>query len=80
MKADYAKAAQQLTEEQVPHVLATVDATIETSLAQKFEIRGYPTLLLFSKGQVVEKYSGGRTKSDITKYIREKASSHKDEL
>jgi len=80
MKADYAKAAQQLTDEQVPHVLATIDATIESSLASRFDIRGYPTLKLFSKGQVVEDYKGGRTKNDIVKYIREKAGNIRDEL
>ena len=80
MKADYAKAAMQLTEEKVPHVLATVDATIEVGLGQRFEVRGYPTLKLFSKGQVVEDYKGGRSKMDIVKYIREKAGSARDEL
>ena len=80
MKADYAKAAMQLTEEQVPHVLATVDATIEAGLARRFEVRGYPTLKLFSMGEVVEVYNGGRSKNDIVEYIREKAGHGRDEL
>jgi len=80
MKADYARAAQQLTEEGVSHVLAAVDATVETELGQRFEVRGYPTIKLFSKGQEVEDYKGGRKKDDIVKYIRLKAGQRKDEL
>merc|ERR1711983_254621 len=80
MKGDYAAAAMQLTEDKVPHVLATVDATIETSLASRFNIRGYPTLKLFSKGEEVEDYKGGRSKNDIVDYIRKKAGHSRDEL
>ena len=80
MKADYARAAQQLTEEGVSHVLGAVDATVETELGKRFEIRGYPTIKLFSKGQVVEDYKGGRKKDDIVKYIRQKAGQRKEEL
>ena len=80
MKADYSKAAKQLTEENVSHVLATVDATVETELAKRFEIRGYPTLKFFRRGQMVEDYRGGRTKTDLVKYIRGKAGQAKDEL
>jgi len=80
MKADYSKAAKQLTEENVSHVLATVDATVETELAKRFEIRGYPTLKFFRRGQMVEDYRGGRTKTDLVTYIRGKAGQAKDEL
>ena len=80
MKADYSKAAKQLTEENVSHVLATVDATVETELAKRFEIRGYPSLKFFRRGQMVEDYRGGRTKTDLVKYIRGKAGQAKDEL
>merc|ERR1712013_968347 len=73
MKADYAQAAEQLTNAKVKHVLATVDATLETELAQKYQVRGYPTLKLFSSGVEVEDYKGGRTKKDIVAYITEKS-------
>ena len=56
MKADYARAAQQLTEEGVQHVLAAVDATVEQQLAKQWEVRGYPTLKLFTNGQLQEDY------------------------
>lgn len=80
MKADYALAAKQLTEEGVSHVLATVDATVESELGKRFEVRGYPTIKLFSMGKEVEDYNGGRKKNDIVKYIRQKAGKKKDEL
>ena len=80
MKADYAKAAKQLTEENISHVLATVDATVETQLAKRFDIRGYPSLKFFRRGQQVEDYRGGRTTTDLVTYIREKAGQVRDEL
>ena len=49
-------------------------------IAKKFDIRGYPSLKFFSKGKMVEDYKGGRTKSDLVSYIREKAGHVKDEL
>jgi len=80
MKADYAQAAEQLTNAKVKHVLATVDATVETELAQKYQVRGYPTLKLFSNGVEVEDYKGGRTKKDIVAYITEKSKATRNEL
>jgi len=80
MKPAYAQAAKQLTEEGVEHVLATVDATIESSLASKYGVKGYPTLKLFTKGKVVEDYNGGRSRENIVDYIRGKAFAGRNEL
>jgi len=83
MKPDYAAAAKQLTEDQIPHVLATVDATLEPDLAKKFDVQGYPTLKLFRKGEMMEDYNGGRKKDDIINYIKKqhkKISLEKNEL
>ena len=74
------RAAQELTEAKVPHVLATVDCTLETDLASRFNIRGYPTLKLFRRGGEVETYSGGRKYKDLYKYIEEKVSELRNEL
>jgi len=70
MKPDYAAAAKQLTEEKIPHVLATVDATVEPALAKKFGVQGYPTLKFFRRGEMVEDYNGGRKKADFISYIK----------
>jgi protein disulfide-isomerase-like protein len=49
--------------------LAKVDATAETALAKKYEVTGYPTLLVFKDGALHGHYHGGREKEDIVGYM-----------
>ena len=47
MKPEYARAASSMKEKGVHGKLAAVDTTIHRALGQRFEIRGYPTILYF---------------------------------
>ena len=51
--------------------LAKVDATEESKVAEKFEVRGYPTLKFFKNGKDQE-YNGGRTADTIVSWLEKK--------
>lgn len=66
---EYSKAAVVLEKEEL--YLAQVDATVQKKLAEKYQVQGYPTLKLFSKGAVIE-YNGGRQEKDIIAWMKKK--------
>ncbi|OXA56783.1 Protein disulfide-isomerase A4 [Folsomia candida] len=51
-----------------------VDATIETILAKEYMITGFPTVILFHKGQKVEEYNGDRSAEGIVNYMKMRTS------
>jgi thioredoxin-like negative regulator of GroEL len=79
MKKDYALAAKQLHERNIGAHLATVDATAQPALQQRFEIRGFPTLRYFRRGQNVAAYERRRTADDLVDFMVHPPAS-KDEL
>lgn len=70
MAQKYAKAAMALTKQGATGPrLAKVDATAEKELAEKYEAKTYPTLIVFKDGEVLERYEGPQEKSDIVDYM-----------
>ncbi|XP_020295939.1 protein disulfide-isomerase [Pseudomyrmex gracilis] len=68
---EYAKAAKKLEEAQSPIKLGKVDATVETQLAEKHGVRGYPTLKFYRKGNPID-YTGGRQADEIVSWLNKK--------
>ncbi|MGH0117502.1 UNVERIFIED_CONTAM: hypothetical protein FKN15_038022 [Acipenser sinensis] len=69
---EYEKAAKELSRRTPPIPLAKVDATVESEVATRFEVSGYPTLKIFRKGKAFE-YKGPREKHGIVDYMIEQA-------
>jgi len=64
---EYAEAAKKL---EGKAVLAQLDATVEKAQAEKFQIKGFPTLKIFRDGELAGDYEGGRTAADIVNYVK----------
>ncbi|KAG0170339.1 protein disulfide-isomerase precursor [Apophysomyces sp. BC1034] len=67
---EYEKAATELKPKNVK--LAKVDCTENQDLCQDYEVRGYPTLKLFRKGDTTE-YKGPRKADGIVSYMQKQA-------
>eukprot|EP01129_Flabellula_baltica_P003867 TRINITY_DN135_c1_g1_i1.p1 TRINITY_DN135_c1_g1~~TRINITY_DN135_c1_g1_i1.p1 ORF type:complete len:465 (-),score=146.67 TRINITY_DN135_c1_g1_i1:50-1444(-) len=72
LEPEYKKAAATLEETGSGIKLVKVDATVETELAQKFEVKGYPTLLFFRSGEHIP-YEGDRTAAGIVSWVTKKS-------
>jgi hypothetical protein len=55
---------------QTPHMkIGTIDCTVEKTLCNRFNVRGYPTLKYSIDGEVID-YPGGRGEGDFTSFAR----------
>ncbi len=68
---EYEKAAKIAKEKGKKYVLAELDATVQTKVAARFAIHGYPTLKLFIDGTPIN-YEGERKTDPILAYIEKK--------
>ena len=69
-KPELEKAAAVLRKENL--IVAKVDATAEKKLAEKYQVRGYPTVKFFKKGQATD-YTAGRKEQDVINWVRKKS-------
>lgn len=53
--------------------ISKIDCTKEINTCGQMEVKGYPTLLLFVNGVMVEKYSGARDFSSLIHFLNEAA-------
>lgn len=68
---EYVKVAQALKDEGSNIRVAKVDATVETELAEKFKVKGFPTIK-FLRGEKVIDYSAGRLATDFLNWLKKK--------
>jgi len=69
LKPIYAEVASLIKENKVNAVLATVDASLEHSLSDTYDIRGYPTLKMFRNGELDDEYEGPNTSEGLYAYV-----------
>nr|AQQ10870.1 disulfide isomerase [Conus miles] len=67
----YSEVAGKLMDEGSSIKLAKVDATVETDLAGKFEVKGFPTIKFFENGKPKD-YTGGRETPDIFNWLKKR--------
>ena len=62
---EYASAASSEEMKQLGVTFAKVDVEFHSKLGDKYDVTGYPTLILFEKGKIKKNYDGGREKKTI---------------
>lgn len=69
---EWDKAAAELASSGDAAKLAKVDATVATGLAERFAIKGFPTIAFFRNGKKME-YQAGRTAADIVSWVKKQS-------
>lgn len=78
MKPAYAEAATRVVKENLGKLIA-VDSTVNRALAEKFNVKGFPTLKYFENGNLKSEYNGARTTEALYSFMKSGGAS-KDEL
>ncbi len=52
-------------------VLAAVDATVDKELAERYEVKGYPTIKYFGSGELKFDYGYKREAEDVVDFMME---------
>ena len=71
MKPHYTAAADQLKRDGVNGVLAAVDATQARELAEKYEVKGFPTVKYFKDGEYLYEYGYDRKTEAIVEFMKD---------
>lgn len=66
----WAKLAAHFKDDEVVHI-AKVDCTEEKDLCAQNDVGGYPTLFLFQDGNVIQRYTGGRSLDEMITFVNE---------
>eukprot|EP00400_MALV-I_sp_L67-5_P000380 gene380-491_t len=68
---EYSKAAREMKASAHPIPFAKIDATNHTTIAERYDVQGFPTIKLFNSGLDIE-YSGGRKDINLMAWVRKK--------
>lgn len=79
MANDYEQLAQRLKADGSAVKVVKIDATVESELATRFAVKGFPTLKLFVSGVPLD-YKGGRTEKEMYDWLLKKAQSKPETL
>ena len=69
MKPIFNNVAKKLKEENSVNIIAFVDCTQETKLAERFKVKGFPTIKMFKNGKAAFDYSE-RDEDKILEFMR----------
>ena len=71
LQPEYASAAEALSSQDPPIVLAKLDSTQNSKKTKQYKVTGYPTMKLFVNGKPID-YTGGRKMDDIVSWVQRK--------
>ncbi|KAG1704000.1 Protein disulfide-isomerase A4 [Nymphon striatum] len=73
LEPEYAKAAAELKKLDPPIEIAKLDVTQAEEIGRRYDVKGYPTMLLFKKGEVFEKYAEDRSYLAIVEFMKKRS-------